>query len=58
MRAQAFIDFEGTEDCRLEKVPSMDMKRRTLCQSAQIGDMHMSSPVCCSRLIACTPACG
>lgn len=53
MREQAFSDFEGTEDCRLERVLSMDMKRRTLCQissDAYHGTIPRSSQ-CSSRMI-------
>jgi len=40
-----FIDFEGTEDCRRERVPRMDMKHRTLWPFNQMSSVYMSSPV-------------
>jgi hypothetical protein len=45
MREQVFIDFEGTEDCRRERVPRMDMKHRTLWPDNQMSGLYMSSPV-------------
>jgi hypothetical protein len=45
MREQVFIDFEGTEDCRRERVPRMDMKHRTLWPVDQMSGVYMSSPV-------------
>jgi hypothetical protein len=45
MREQVFIDFEGTEDCRRERVPKMDMKLRTLWPVNQMSGAYMSSPV-------------
>lgn len=45
MREQVFIDFEGTEDCRRERVPRMDMKHRTLWPVNQMSGVYMSSPV-------------
>jgi hypothetical protein len=52
MREQVLIDFEGTEDCRLERVPSMDMKRRTLCQISS-NAYHSTGPEILPVIVAC-----